>query len=122
MRTAQLGRPIPDPEALVRKIIFFFKEMNVNQTDFPAGIIQPGIIQPGIIQPGISQPGISQPGMSSVGPVTVSTANSTRRRKSTKEQFQDALAIQNDYKNRNIVTDPDRDEDEFFCFIGKYPG
>ena len=48
-------------------------------------------------------------------------ADTIRRRKTTKEQIQDALAIQNDYKNRNIGTDPDREEDEYFCFIGKYP-
>jgi len=47
----------------------------------------------------------------------VSTTSSTRRRKTAKEQLQNALAIQNDYKNRNIVTDPDREEDEFVCFI-----
>ena len=50
----------------------------------------------------------------------VSTTGSTRRRKTAKEQLQNALAIQNDYKNRNIVTDPDREEDEFVCFIGKF--
>ena len=50
----------------------------------------------------------------------VSTTSSTRRRKTAKEQLQNALAIQNDYKNRNIVTDPDREEDEFVCFIGEF--
>lgn len=50
-----------------------------------------------------------------------STASSTRRRKTTKEQLQDALSIQNDFKNRNIKTDPNFEEDEFTCFIGKHP-
>ena len=85
----------------------FFKEMNGNQiNNYPPGMYQQQVVPPQ---------------QQVVSPVTVSTESSTRRRKTTKEQFQDALAIQNDYKNRNIVTDPDREEDEYFCFIGKYP-
>ena len=83
----------------------FFKEMNGNQANnYPPGMYQQQVLQQQV-----------------VSPVTVSTESSTRRRKTTKEQIQGALAIQNDYKNRNIVTDPDREEDEYFCFIGKYP-
>ena len=86
----------------------FFKEMNGNQVNnYPPGMYQQQVLQQQVVPPQQQ--------------VTVSTESSTRRRKTTKEQIQGALAIQNDYKNRNIVTDPDREEDEYFCFIGKYP-
>lgn len=87
----------------------FFKEMNGNQVNnYPPGMYPPQVQQQVLQQQVVS-------------PVTVSTESSTRRRKTSKEQIKNALAIQNDYKNRNIVTDPDREEDEYFCFIGKYP-
>ena len=93
--------------------------MNGNQiNNYPPGMYQQQVLQQQVVPP---QQQVVPPQQQVVSPVTVSTESSTRRRKTTKEQFQDALAIQNDYKNRNIVTDPDREEDEYFCFIGKYP-
>ena len=95
----------------------FFKEMNGNQVNnYPPGMYQQQVLQQQVVPP---QQQVLQQQV--VPPVTVSTESSTRRRKTPKEQIQNALAIQNDYKNRNIVTDPDREEDEYFCFIGKYP-
>ena len=95
----------------------FFKEMNGNQANnYPPGMYQQQVLQQQVVPP---QQQVLQQQV--VSPVTVSTESSIRRRKTTKEQIQGALAIQNDYKNRNIVTDPDREEDEYFCFIGKYP-
>jgi len=98
--------------------------MNGNQLDFSSTgypVTGPGAGYP-VTGPGAGYPVTGQvAGKKPSDTLAVSTASSTRRRKTTKEQFQDALAIQNDYKNRNIVTDPDREEDEYFCFIGKYP-
>ena len=52
---------------------------------------------------------------------TGSVGSSTdQRRKTTKEQIQDVLSIQNDFKNRN--TTPSQiieNDDEFNCFLGK---
>ena len=93
--------------------------MNGNQANnYPPGMYQQQVVPP---QQHVVPPQQQVLQQQVVSPVTVSTESSIRRRKTTKEQIQDALAIQNDYKNRNIVTDPDREEDEYFCFIGKYP-
>ena len=102
--------------------------MNGNQVNnYPPGMypqqVQQQVLQQQVVPPQQQVlPPQQQVLQQQVGPpVTVSTESSTRRRKTPKEQIQNALAIQNDYKNRNIVTDPDREEDEYFCFIGKYP-
>ena len=87
--------------------------MNGNQVNnYPPGMYPPQVQQQ------VLQQQVLPPQQHVVSPVTVSTESSTRRRKTSKEQIKNALAIQNDYKNRNIVTDPDREEDEYFCFIG----
>ena len=92
--------------------------MNGNQVNnYPPGMYPPQVQQQ-VLQQQVVPPQQQVLQQQVVAPVTVSTESSTRRRKTTKEQIQGALAIQNDYKNRNIVTDPDREEDEYFCFIG----
>ena len=78
--------------------------MNGNQVNnYPPGMYPPQVQQQ-VLQQQVVPPQQQVLQQQVVPPVTVSTESSTRRRKTPKEQIQNALAVQNDYKNSPNLT------------------